>query len=68
MKVGDLVLYKGDSSVIGLLTGSHMTTAYTSALAPIKLWHIHWVVDGGIMVDPVTHEQECHLEVFDGHP
>ena len=67
MKVGDLVLYKGDPSIIGLLTGSHMTTAHTSALPPIKLWHVHWIVDGGYNVDPVTHETEGHLEVFDEH-
>jgi len=64
MKVGDLVLYKGQPSVIGLLTGSHMTMAVVGV--QVKLWHVHWVVDGGCNVDSVTHEEEYVLEVFHG--
>jgi hypothetical protein len=71
MKVGDLVMYKGDPNIIGLITGSHITVAYTiSAKKHYKLWHIHWVVDGGydveLLGDPVTHEEERVLEVFYG--
>ena len=68
MKIGDLVLYKGERNIIGLLTGSYMTTADTSALPPIRLWRIHWVGSGVRNIDPVTHEQECHLEVFNDYP
>jgi len=32
----------------------------------VKLWHVHWVVDGGCNVDSVTHEEEYVLEVFHG--
>lgn len=66
MKVGDLVLYKGDPTVIGLLTGSHMTIAGFESRVQVKLWHVHWVVDGGCNVDSVTHEEEYVLEVFHG--
>ena len=66
MKVGDLVLYKGQPSVIGLLTGSHMTMAFGVTENQVKLWHVHWVVDGGCNVDSVTHEEEYVLEVFHG--
>ena len=68
MKVGDLVLYKGDPNVIGLLTGSHMTTAFGVTENQVKLWHVHWVVNPCLpsCVDPITHETEEVLEVFDG--
>jgi hypothetical protein len=65
MKVGDLVLYKGQPSTLGLLTGSHMTTAFGVTENQVKLWHVHWVCCWEF-VDPVTHEEEYVLEVFHG--